>query len=218
MPAENKFESYKRPPGVTTLLEWGQLKFPDGVYKEKDFVTVLVDDPEYCRRVASRKARSAWLKSFQQYMIAVRNAKSVTLGRQRLKAEEEAAASAAAASAAAASAAKAKTKAKALASKVEEDNWAFIPSQPSTPLPRRHCLVPRIPLSDKDWRWGWQIFGATCDFRHLTAYGCIYDILLITWSWYWPLATICSKFLQGYGEDGQSHLIYFDIDRWTRLI
>jgi len=138
IPAETQVEKYKRPPGVTTLVQWGELKFPEGVYRERNFVTVLVEDPEYCRRVASRKARSAWLKSFQQYMIAVRNVKSVTLLRKQVAAEE--AEAAAAASAAAKS--KTKPKAKALSSKEEEDNWAFIPSQPSTPL----RLVPRIPL------------------------------------------------------------------------
>lgn len=68
--------SYKRPPGIKTLADWSQVVLPKGTrHENKTFRNVVVTEPAYCQLVANRAAKSAWLKSFQNYLRALENAR-----------------------------------------------------------------------------------------------------------------------------------------------
>jgi len=59
----------QRPPGISTLREWGQLKVPSGKFGGKTFEQAH-SDLCYVRQMWNRKAVSAWVRSFQMYCRA----------------------------------------------------------------------------------------------------------------------------------------------------
>jgi uncharacterized small protein (DUF1192 family) len=62
----------RRPPGVMTLREWGQLKFPEGKWRHKSFFQAYQEDPKYGKFMKEhRKLVSAWALSFQAYVEAM---------------------------------------------------------------------------------------------------------------------------------------------------
>ncbi|CAL1159010.1 unnamed protein product, partial [Cladocopium goreaui] len=62
----------RRPPGVMTLKEWGQLKFPEGKWRHKSFFQAYQEDPKYGKFMKEhRKLVSAWTLSFQAYVEAM---------------------------------------------------------------------------------------------------------------------------------------------------
>ena len=62
----------KRPPGVRTLREWGQLTFPDGKWKKSNFEKVFREDTAYVKYMKEhKKLVSPWALSFQAYVIAM---------------------------------------------------------------------------------------------------------------------------------------------------
>ncbi|CAL1143715.1 unnamed protein product [Cladocopium goreaui] len=62
----------RRPPGVMTLKEWGQLKFPEGKWRHKSFFQAYQEDPKYGKFMKERrKLVSAWALSFQAYVEAM---------------------------------------------------------------------------------------------------------------------------------------------------
>eukprot|EP00435_Cladocopium_sp_Y103_P058128 s1760_g20.t1 len=62
----------KRPPGVMTLREWGQLSFPDGKWKGHSFAKVYKEDPKYAKYMQEhKKLVSAWAMSFQAFVNAM---------------------------------------------------------------------------------------------------------------------------------------------------
>jgi hypothetical protein len=63
--------SYKVPPGVKTLAQWGQLVIPSGKKAGKTFQQVFEEDDGYLMQIKNRKAVSPWLRSFQNYLNAM---------------------------------------------------------------------------------------------------------------------------------------------------
>eukprot|EP00435_Cladocopium_sp_Y103_P031002 s399_g7.t2 len=63
-------QTYKVPPGVKTLSQWGQQVIPSGKKAGMTFTQVFDQDDGYCMQVKSRKAVAPWLRSFQNYLTA----------------------------------------------------------------------------------------------------------------------------------------------------
>ena len=62
----------KRPPGVMTLREWGQLTFPEGKWKKSTFEKVFREDLAYVKYMKEhKKLVSPWALSFQSYVVAM---------------------------------------------------------------------------------------------------------------------------------------------------
>jgi hypothetical protein len=59
----------QRPPGVSTLRDWGQLKMSSGKHGGKTFEQAHTDLC-YVRQMWNRKEVSAWVRSFQMYCRA----------------------------------------------------------------------------------------------------------------------------------------------------
>ena len=58
----------RRPPGVQSLAEWGEIKLPDGKWKGHSFSEAFVQDPKYAHFMAGNvKLVSSWALSFHQY-------------------------------------------------------------------------------------------------------------------------------------------------------
>jgi hypothetical protein len=64
-------EEYKVPPGIKTLEQWGQQKFPSGKQQGKTSYQVFKEDDGYLMKVKNRKAVSPWMRSFQNYLRAM---------------------------------------------------------------------------------------------------------------------------------------------------
>ena len=64
-------EKYKIPPGIKTLHQWGEQKFPSGKHQGKTFFQVFQEDDGYLMQVKNRKAVSTWMRSFQNYIRAM---------------------------------------------------------------------------------------------------------------------------------------------------
>jgi hypothetical protein len=64
-------EKYKIPPGIRTLHQWGEQKFPSGKHQGKTFFQVFQEDDGYLMQVKNRKAVSTWMRSFQNYIRAM---------------------------------------------------------------------------------------------------------------------------------------------------
>eukprot|EP00435_Cladocopium_sp_Y103_P031908 s2451_g8.t1 len=56
----------QRPPGVSTLRQWGQLIIPSGKHAGKSFEEAH-KDLGYVHQIWNRRAVSGWLRSFQMY-------------------------------------------------------------------------------------------------------------------------------------------------------
>lgn len=70
----------KRPPGISTLREWGQLVFPDGKWEGHSFVESFQEDKKYVQYILTNaRLTSTWALSYKEYCKA------------RLKAEDKAA-------------------------------------------------------------------------------------------------------------------------------
>lgn len=62
----------KRPPGVMTLREWGQLIFPEGKWKKHTFYQTYMEDNAYVKYMKEhKKLVSPWALSFQSYVVAM---------------------------------------------------------------------------------------------------------------------------------------------------
>lgn len=71
-----KMFQHKRPVGIQNLEHWGLVAFPDGKHAGHPFMWVYVNDKGYCKWVMARKRPcSAWMKSFQCFLMAMQNAK-----------------------------------------------------------------------------------------------------------------------------------------------
>ena len=58
----------RRPPGVQSLAEWGEIKLPEGKWKGHSFSEAFVLDPKYASFMAGNvKLVSPWALSFHQY-------------------------------------------------------------------------------------------------------------------------------------------------------
>ena len=58
----------QRPPGVTNLKQWGEMKMPDGKWKGHSFGEVFLRDITYVNFMAHHpKLTSTWARNFQQY-------------------------------------------------------------------------------------------------------------------------------------------------------
>ena len=58
----------RRPPGVQSVQEWGEMKFPEGKWKGHRFMEAYVEDHRYAVLMASNtKLVSPWALSFHQY-------------------------------------------------------------------------------------------------------------------------------------------------------
>ena len=60
-----------RPPGISTLREWGAMKLPEGKWKGSTFAEVFTKDNKYVQFMTSHtKLVSPWALSFQSYARA----------------------------------------------------------------------------------------------------------------------------------------------------
>ena len=62
---------YKVPPKIRTLSEWGQQVIPSGKQAGKTFEKVFMEDDGYLMQIKNRKASSAWMLNFQNYLKAM---------------------------------------------------------------------------------------------------------------------------------------------------
>ena len=68
---QNVEEKVSRPPGVTSLRQWGSMVMPEGKHKTKSFMEVVTQDPEYSRWMVKHPGlRSDWAVSFQNFVKA----------------------------------------------------------------------------------------------------------------------------------------------------
>ncbi|CAL1150724.1 unnamed protein product [Cladocopium goreaui] len=59
---------HRRPPGVTNLQQWGEMKLPEGKWKGHSFAEAYLRDNKYVSFMASHsRLTSAWALSFHQY-------------------------------------------------------------------------------------------------------------------------------------------------------
>lgn len=65
----------QRPPGVCSLGEWGAMVIPSGKFQGKSYEEAAQDDG-YVNQIWNRRAVSAWLRSFQMYARARRQAEA----------------------------------------------------------------------------------------------------------------------------------------------
>ena len=63
-------EHLKRPTGIQTLEQWGQVKAPAGKHKGRVFVEML-QDKGYVRQMWNRRGVASWVRSFQYYCRAM---------------------------------------------------------------------------------------------------------------------------------------------------
>jgi hypothetical protein len=59
-----------KPPGVTTLEEWGKIHAPSGKHSGKTFQEIFDQDPNYVFQLRNRRGVSAWVRNFQMYARA----------------------------------------------------------------------------------------------------------------------------------------------------
>ena len=65
-------EPIYRPPGVTTLRQWGNQVFPEGKHQGATFISVYNKDPKYTAYMKGHSnLTSPWAKSFQNFIKAV---------------------------------------------------------------------------------------------------------------------------------------------------
>lgn len=64
-----------RPPGVTSLREWGEMRIPSGKYQGKTYEEAA-QDYGYVNQIWNRRAVSGWLRSLQMYFRARRQAEA----------------------------------------------------------------------------------------------------------------------------------------------
>lgn len=79
----------RRPPGVQSLQEWGEMKFPEGKWKGHRFTEAYVSDHKYAMFMASNpKLVSAWALSFHQY-VQLRMQVEIQYKEKKLQQEKE---------------------------------------------------------------------------------------------------------------------------------
>lgn len=79
----------RRPPGVQSLQEWGEMKFPAGKWKGHRFTEAYVSDHKYAMFMASNpKLVSAWALSFHQY-VQLRMQVEIQYKEKKLQQEKE---------------------------------------------------------------------------------------------------------------------------------
>ena len=62
---EDSDSDLRRPSGVSTLKEWGAMKFPDGKWKGRCFLAVYVKEPTFVDWYLARKEfKLPWARSF----------------------------------------------------------------------------------------------------------------------------------------------------------
>ncbi|CAL1160332.1 unnamed protein product [Cladocopium goreaui] len=66
----NQDGEIRKPPGVTTLEEWGKIHAPSGKHPGKTFQEIFDQDPNYVFQLRNRRGVSAWVRSFQMYARA----------------------------------------------------------------------------------------------------------------------------------------------------
>jgi hypothetical protein len=64
-------EDIRRPPGITSLRQWGQMKLAEGKHRHKTFMEVINEDRDYATWMKKHpKLASDWATSFQNFVKA----------------------------------------------------------------------------------------------------------------------------------------------------
>eukprot|EP00435_Cladocopium_sp_Y103_P051035 s2024_g15.t1 len=79
-------ETWTRPPGISTLEEWGRLKSLSGKHQNRTFEDLYQNERGYTKQIWNRKAVTSWIRSFQLFCRHRREA-SVEFQEQQARAQ-----------------------------------------------------------------------------------------------------------------------------------
>eukprot|EP00435_Cladocopium_sp_Y103_P071089 s617_g36.t1 len=79
-------ELWTRPPGISTLEEWGQLKAQSGKQQGRTFEDIYQNERSYTKQLWNRKAVTSWIRSFQLFC---RHRREASVENQQREAQEQ---------------------------------------------------------------------------------------------------------------------------------